>query len=54
MSDSKYTYHGNPVVPRWNTKRRVAGGTAIDVIATHPCGGDYPCTVNFANLKEVK
>jgi hypothetical protein len=53
VDNNRYTYFGAPITPIWRTSRRVAGGTCVDVIATHPADGKtYTCTVNRANIRE--
>lgn len=51
----QHAYHGRIVTPLWETKRRVAGGEAIDVIVHDEfhAGSRRHATVNAANLKVV-
>lgn len=46
----RYTYHGVNVIPRWDTKRRVAGGYAIDVVVDDPRSTLKHSTVNVDGL----
>lgn len=50
----RYTYHGTTITPLWHTKRRVAGGEAIDVIVHDEfhVGSRREATVNARNIVE--
>jgi hypothetical protein len=47
---ARYTYHGIAVTPIEHTRRRVAGGIAIDVYVHDPRTTITSATVNAANL----
>jgi hypothetical protein len=50
----RYTCHGHTITPLWDTKRRVAGGEAIDVIVHDEFhkGSRRQATVNARNIEE--
>lgn len=50
----RYTVHGRTITPLWSTRRRVAGGEAIDVIVhdEHGPGTRREATINAANITE--
>lgn len=48
-----YTYFGLSITPLWHTKRRVAGGTAVDICVHDPQSTATHATVNADNVKEV-
>jgi hypothetical protein len=52
----RYTYGGHTITPLWETKRRVAGGYAIDVIVHDEFhkGSRRQATVNADNIEEVR
>ena len=49
-----WRYFGVRVEPQWLTKRRVPGGTCIDVRVTDPCSTLTWATVNLDNLRPSK
>jgi hypothetical protein len=50
----RYTYHEISITPLWHTKRRVAGGTCIDILVHDKRSTITHATVNAANIKEVR
>ena len=54
MTNTTWTYHGLSVTPIENTRRRVAGGTAIDIRVHDPRSTVTRATVNADNMVAVK
>lgn len=52
--DIRYTYFGLSVTPLWNTKRRVAGGTCVDICVHDARSTVTHATVNVDNVKAVQ
>lgn len=50
----RWTHFGTSVTPIESTRRRVAGGTCIDVIVHDPRSTITHATINADNLTEVK
>ena len=46
-----FTHFGILVTPQWRTKRRVAGGTCIDIAIMDPRSTATGATVNAANIE---
>lgn len=53
MSVERWTYHGLSVTPLEHTRRRVAGGTCIDIEIHDPRSTVTRATVNADNLKQA-
>jgi len=52
--DTRYTYFGLSVTPLWHTKRRVAGGSCVDIRVHDSRSTATHATVNADNLKAVQ
>lgn len=52
--DTRYTYFGLSVTPLWHTKRRVAGGSCVDVRVHDARSTVTHATVNADNVKAAQ
>lgn len=53
MNEHKYTCHGLSITPLWHTKRRVAGGTCVDIRVHDTRSTLTSATVNVDNIRKV-
>lgn len=54
MDKKTYSYFGLSITPLWETKRRVAGGTCVDIRVHDARSMITHATVNADNVTEVK